>query len=155
MNSPCNSLSRDHLPRIIYRAWESDVTGFQLPLSGSRLYQAATYARALDMQTFNSLSRDHKEEYLIQIKCFPDLSTPSLGITDWSKHHWPTSVNPPFNSLSRDHWGRYKTRNWYSRHFFQLPLSGSPMVIAIAVTAVCGLSFQLPLSGSRNLRGNF
>ena len=79
-----------------------DRRGFQLPLSGSLFNPLITLF--VNLNTFNSLSRDH-------VSC---ASTPSK------------TANLTFNSLSRDHAIR---RHAYARvesdALFQLPLSGS------------------------------
>jgi len=98
-----NSLSRDHIGTGFVAEFRVEVTPcFQLPLSGSR---------------------DHPDRGAATLP-YPDLSTPSLGITHVRAHALPQEDT------------------------FQLPLSGSPEYSGADVSYTA-TSFQLPLSGSR------
>ena len=102
------------------------VTGFQLPLSGSRAQQLE-FLRGKD--AIFQLPLSGSREYCLRPNANPgdDLSTPSLGIT------W-----------------REKGRDYLIRHFlcFQLPLSGSLAKLPPSMEIEVGFHFQLPLSGS-------
>ena len=118
-----NSLSRDHrLPHAPNS--EAEIATFQLPLSGSREFEAS----GIDLFStvaFNSLSRDHLRHFETSGGMrMVALSTPSLGITG------------------------HPTRTEAGRGGFQLPLSGSRFVPGDAGVDMGRVDFQLPLSGS-------
>jgi len=104
-NRTFNSLSRDHRPKINWRALlRQAILHFQLPLSGSLL--VVVTGDVMVTGTFNSLSRDHWQSSAPpphQSLKSPPLSTPSLGITERVDEARPVLL----------------------RHRFQLPLSGS------------------------------
>ena len=148
-----NSLSRDHYtPTPLPDPGQTGL--FQLPLSGSRMEEAVRRANdelqklstpslgitkeleratfEAQLQTFNSLSRDH-----------PLPVTPS---------RFPL-LPSPFNSLSRDH--LFSTKAAIASLIasasvsFQLPLSGSLALRQEFIGYRLIIAFQLPLSGSR------
>jgi len=123
---PFNSLSRDHVHGTLIELSRHSgslstpslgITGrvigaparrrpmsvFQLPLSGS-LHRRSERERGPGRRAFNSLSRDHKTGAgALHSVPIPELSTPSLGITDKVMRVIAPERWEPFNSLSRDH----------------------------------------------------
>ena len=165
-----NSLSRDHMNSSGFIVMFFHFT-FNSLSRDHRDGRWLSASRSRSSSTFNSLSRDHQKPSGSPARSRSQLSTPSLGITrkrDEAPHHptqtgsfqLPLSGSPeilrgqlsrrlhPFNSLSRDH--VFAFAGWLTAwsRYFQLPLSGSHVMLRTRLIFSNVVYFQLPLSGS-------